>query len=339
MPPIVRNLFCISLIFLSGCAVQKALTGEYYLTGPDFETGIKKFTAAVQREPENARNHYYLGRLYLSQGNALQGQKHLARAVELAPAKADFHFWLGVAYAAMRRAELERRSYLKTLELDPNHVQALAYLGHNQMARNKLTEALVSYNRALAVQHDIPQALYNRGLIFQRLNRTPEETAAWKEYLRHYPHGALARKAVAHLNAGGDFQYRNHHIGKRLIPLASIAFEPFSATLTKTSKRALNYLGKAIMDYPNLQLRIVAYQQNNLQLARQRAHSVQTYLTTTTPALDAARIAANWFDVPETVQAGGNRFELHESVFFFTKLKPNDPQKKNTNGKTDRKTY
>jgi tetratricopeptide (TPR) repeat protein len=331
----IRLFFCCVIIVLlvSGCtqvtkgqylikgqyhAVKQTVAGQYYLDNKKYQKGIEVFREEVRAYPDNAEAHYYLGRFLLAEKQEKEALNHLKRAVELSPKKADYHFWLGVAYAANKMGDLERESYLKALEIDKNHVQALMYLGHNQLERKKYTEALQSYNKALELWPDNPSALYNRAYIMQQLGRTPEEKLAWQEYLAYYPAGAMARQAVLHLNALGDFEYRNYIIGRRTVTLKKIAFEPFAAKISEDSRPSLDLLGTIMKNNSTVSIHIVAYQKKNKELAEARAKSIKTYFIKEFKEIKPSRFTVSWFDVPERIKIDKKIFYEDESINFIT---------------------
>jgi tetratricopeptide (TPR) repeat protein len=324
----LRLLFSVVIIvLLSGCApvvkgqyhsVKQTVVGQYYLDNKKYQKGIEVFREEVRAYPDNGEAHYYLGRFLLAEENKKDALKYLKRSVELSPKKADYYFWLGVAYAANNRWDLEKNSYLKALQIDKNHVQALTYLGHNQLERKKYTEALQSYNKALELWPGNPAALYNRAYIMKQLGRTPEEKVGWQEYLAYYPSGAMARQAVLHLNALGDFEYRNYIIGRRTVTLKTIVFEPFTAKIKENSWPSLDLVGTIMKNNSSVSIHIVAYQKKNRELAEARAKSIKGYLMKEFKEIKSSRLSVSWFDVPERIKIDKKIFYADESINFIT---------------------
>ena len=182
-------------------------------------------------------------------------------------------------------------------------------------------KALGYYNRALKKDAEIPQALYNRALALRKLGRTPEEINAWKKYLDAYSDGAFARTAADYLNRYGNFEYRNHIIGKRTLTLARVDFEPSSARIREISRPSLDELAQVVAKNPQLVLHIVAYQKNNRRLAEMRAKSVKKYLMDQERRLNGSRIKVSWFDKPETVKIDQKVYRLDSAVNFIGQAK------------------
>lgn len=323
------SLLILIIIISYGCVASNAVKGklsqikyltkgEYYLEKGKYKTGIEYFKEAVKENAADPKANYYLGRCYLAEKQYKSGLKHLKTAAKLGPDNADFQFWLGVAYAANKQPRLERISYIKALSLDKKHEQALCYLGHNQFDNGELTTALATYDKALEISPANAQVLYNRALILGKLGRTPEEIAAWEIYLADYPAGGFARRAVERLNALGDFEYRNHLIGKRTVTLEKIRFQPFTAVLSKSSFPSLDLIGHILTNNQKIKLHIIAYQKNNRKLAEARSKSIKKYLIKKFPKIAKSRLKVSWFNVPAKVKVGKKFLTEDDAISFIT---------------------
>ena len=62
------NLSLIALLLLVGCVAKKMVRGEYYLSEEKYQNGIAYFHRYLKKAPEDPQAHYYLGRLYLADG-------------------------------------------------------------------------------------------------------------------------------------------------------------------------------------------------------------------------------------------------------------------------------
>jgi tetratricopeptide (TPR) repeat protein len=326
--PWLRWTMAALLLAGQGCALPEAAResfatvkhftlGEHYLDARRYREGLARFSAEVQADPTDHRARYYLGRFQLAEGQTAEALPQFREAVRLAPDNPDYHFWRGVAEAANGHGAEERRSYQKALELEPNHAQARIYLAHNLFDAHAYQQALEQYQWGLRLDPHNPQALYNRALSLGHLKRTPEELSAWRLYLADYPTGAHARQAAHHLNTRGVFDYRNYFIGRRTITLPRIRFEPFSATLTAEDRESLAYLASIVNRLPDWTLQVVAYQKNNGTLAEARAKQIKAFLAGQAPQ-SRQRIRVSWFDVPQTITMGSQRFTEDASIHFFT---------------------
>lgn len=299
-------------------ALKQNVKGNYYLENKKYREGIEAFNKEVEVNPDNAETHYYLGRFQLATDNYDAALNHLKRAVRLSPDEADYYFWLGVAYGVKKEAARERQCYLRVLEIDENHLAAMTYLGHNHFEQKEFAEALKIYQEVLDRQPENPGALFNRALILKHYGGTSEEKSAWHTYLRYYPEGPLARRAVGNLNELGDFAYRNYLIGSRTVTLKTISFEPFSSEIRTDSYPSLAVLGEILENNRKVPIHIVAYQRKNEKLARKRAKNIKEYLLQHFPEISPARLKLSWFGVSEKITSGNSVFKEDESINFIT---------------------
>ena len=314
-----RWLLLLTLVLLMpGCM---SLKGELLLKKEQYQDGIDTFKSIVQKEPENPKAQYYLGRFYLAQEKPEEALPHLKRAVQGDPAKADYHFWLGVAYWAIRDFERERKSYLQALARDPKYVPARLYLGHNFLDGGEWQEALDNYELLLRREPYNPEALYNRALALMELHRPKEEARAWKKYLQYYPEGKWALRAVDHLNQLGEFSYRNFTIGYRRVTLERIPFSPGSAKLLFQGKPSLQVLGTILSINDKISLEVACYKNGDPALAAARAKAVRDYLLKEFPKLKPFRIGTRGIGAKERIKAGSKVYLLDDTTTFITTRK------------------
>jgi len=315
-----------SLLMLSACggvqdlgsSIKYKVQGEYYLQNEKYKKGKESFEEAIRENPANDDALYYYGRFLIETEQSGKALKYLKKAVQLNPDNADYSFWLGVAYGEQGDNARERQNYQRALKLDPKHVMALINLGHNNLRQGRLQQSLENYQKALALKPYDAQALYNRALILKKLGRTPEEKVAWRQYLDFYPAGAFARRAADHLNALGDYSYRNHSLGIRNVTLTDIGFIPFTAELSGDARMSLNLVGATVANMPSGVLQVLVFQLHNLDLAKDRAQAIRSYLYEQYPVLrKEKRVRLSWFDTPEQRQLLGKTLAIDESVKFF----------------------
>jgi len=314
---------------LSGCAVTKKageqmahltnqMKGEYYLQHGEYREGIATLKKALTCHPGDANLHYHLGRFYLALDKISPAYQYFHQASDIDPSKADYYFWLGVAYGELGWLIKERQAYRVGLKLDPDHPQALIYLGNNLLRNEEYQAALDMYQRALNQDPTNAQTLYNRAYVIDKLGRTPEAITAWKIYLTNYPKGQFARRAVHHLNYHGNYEYRVYLIGKRRLVIPRIGFYPLTARIEPATEASLDPIGQILVNNPKLVLQILAYQQNNLSLAKARALQMKHGLLDRYPGIAAPRIRASWFKVPQKLSIGDRTHRLDSSIHLFT---------------------
>jgi tetratricopeptide (TPR) repeat protein len=112
----------------------------------------------------------------------------LARAI--LGVKADYFDALHlIAVISTRQQRLDEAlvSYDRALALWPDHAEALRNRGATLHKLKRFDEALASYDRALAVRPDYADALYNRGITLQELKRFDEALASYDRALAVRP--------------------------------------------------------------------------------------------------------------------------------------------------------
>ena len=309
-----------SLVAPLGCATIKG-QGAYYLESEQYEAGIKEFGKVLSQNPNDPQANYYLGRFYLAEEEPERALPFLRRAAELAPRRADYCFWLGVGHWAVRDFEAERMSYLRALAADPDYIPARLYLGHNFLDGGRPEMALRQYEKVLGLDPYNPEALYNTGLALNESRRVTEAVDAWKRYLKHYPDGKWALRAVDHLNELGDFSYRNFTIGYRRVPLEEIAFAPGSAKAISRGESSLEVIGSILKINEEIKLEIVAYLKGNSPQAAARAGAVRDWLLKSFPTIHPSRLKARGEGSAETIETGNRAYVLDETVSFVTTKK------------------
>jgi hypothetical protein len=319
----IRHYLFVAVIifFFTGCQLGTRVHGEYYLNQEKYNEGIEKFRGKLQKNPFDSAANYYMGRYLLALNRPEDALPYLKEAVALDFSNADYHFWLGVCFHGLKNSKKERASYQRAIKVNRRHTLAQLYLGHSYLENGQWKKALDAYNRVLEIDNTHPQALYNRGLVLNKLQRYPDEIAAWKEYLMYYPEGKWAILAVDHLNARGNFDYRNYSIGYRRVPLEKIRFEGLTTVLSEKTKPSLDVIGSILSNNKKIDLVIVCYKTDNKNLSKGRANSVKKYLVSTYPTIDSSRLQVSGINKPEKIKTGSKIYSLDDSVNFVTTKK------------------
>jgi tetratricopeptide (TPR) repeat protein len=320
-PIIAIRYFLIVIVVIAlfaGCQLGTRVHGEYYLNQEKYNEGIEKFREKLKNNKFDPAANYYLGRYLLALDRPGAALPYLKEAVALDFSNADYHFWLGVCFHGLNNLKSERASYQRAIKYDGRHVMANLYLGHSYLEHNHLNKALDAYERVLEIDRYHPQALYNRGLVLNKLKRYPDEIAAWQEYLKYYPEGRWAVWAVDHLNAHGNFDYRNHTIGDQKVPLIKIRFEGSTAALSEESKPWLEVIGSILSNSKRIDLVVVCYKAGNKGLANERASNIRRYLVSTFPMIEPDRLKVSGINKAEKIKTGSKTYRLDDSVKFVT---------------------
>jgi tetratricopeptide (TPR) repeat protein len=272
--------------------------------------------ALISNDMRVPEANFFMGRVFLAANQPEKALPYLEKAVALSPDLADFHFWLGVAHWALKDFSEERNQYVQAIALDQDHIPAHLYLGHNFTDRGEWEKALAQYNKTLAIDPSLPNALYNRGLALKKLGRSGEEATAWKEYLKVNQTGKWALRAAGHLNALGDFSYGIHQIGALQTVMKRPSFDSSDALLPD-SLPSLDRLGHVLENNRNLHVHVVVYCKDSHKRAFARAKAIKGYLTRQYPGADHGRVKISWFASAEKIVINDETYLLDKSVRFI----------------------
>ncbi len=320
-------LLLLSLVISSGCVVKDMgnvvkhnVTGDYFLSTEEYSRGAENFQQEVAKNPDSVLANYYYGRFLLGNKQYKEALPYLQKTTDLKPNDPNYHFWLGVVYGSLGNKSSEKKSYLAALSLKKDHLQSLIYLGHNQLESKRYKAALINYTKALKLWPASPSSLYNRALILTKLDRKPEALDGWLDYLSYYPSGAMARKAVTHLNNLDDFSFRNYTLRSRTVTVEKIYFDPLTVEIANGSHASLELVGAIFKNMKKGRLQLIVYQLNNMELARQKAIKIKTFLLKKYPEINKKDIGISWFDSPEIIKIRKKKKRIDESVNFFISL-------------------
>lgn len=150
-PEMLRLLFaCFSLACSLSAGVvpgagDDAALGRaiQFFDAKQYEESRPLLKQVLATHPDNATAHYYLGRIYLDEGDADNAVAHCKTSVEISAEVAEHHFCLGRSYGEKARrapfwmqvilAPKIRQAFETTVALDPSHRSARVGLTHFYM--------------------------------------------------------------------------------------------------------------------------------------------------------------------------------------------------------------
>lgn len=145
----------------------------------EYDAAEQDYRAVLATEPRQPDALHYLGLLLHQRGKSGEALPLMQQALVLVPANHLYHNNLaGVLEQLGRRAEAER-GYREAVRLKPDYAQGYINLGLMQAARGDHRQALVEFDRALAVDPGSYAAWYGRGEALQELSRTKEAVQAY----------------------------------------------------------------------------------------------------------------------------------------------------------------
>jgi tetratricopeptide (TPR) repeat protein len=128
-------------------------------------------------EKQNAASYHALGRLYLAERNFVKAREQLEKALQRDPNDPQLQNDMGATLL-----ELAQTSYGAERE-------------------RYFTESLQYLDRALQTNPQLPEALFNRALVYQLMLRAPEAKEAWRKYLQTDSTSPWAREAERNLKS------------------------------------------------------------------------------------------------------------------------------------------
>ena len=222
---ITLPLLLVSLAMVVGCAPagpRALLEGVRLLDQGKNAEAVEKLKNAASLLNTNARAWNYLGLAYHQTGQGAEAEKAYQRALALNHDLTEAHYNLGclwleqnrieaaktelLAYTLRRGSSVEgllklgaiqlrarepmaaEKSFNDALHLSPENPQALNGLGLARVQRQRAAEGAQFFNRALKRQPDYPPALLNLAIVSQQYLKEPQVALQkYREYLALKP--------------------------------------------------------------------------------------------------------------------------------------------------------
>jgi len=146
--------------------------GDRYRNSGNIPLALKNYQRALAIDPEFAPAHERIGIINQQQGNAMEAIASFSHAVQIDPKLLEAQLGLGNVYQQMGWAELAITHFQKALEFHPDRFLAEYHckLGDSLNERGKITEALASYERAIATNPDYADGYRAIALVYLRQN-------------------------------------------------------------------------------------------------------------------------------------------------------------------------
>ena len=125
---------------------------------------------------------------------------HLEQAVREKPTP-EAHHALGKVYLAQGKFDEAIREFEQSLSGSRNQAQVYNDLGVAQLEKGDFNHSIDSFNKALQLDGNLLDALFNRALCYEKQSRSDDAKAAWNEYLKHDSTSPWADEARQHLRA------------------------------------------------------------------------------------------------------------------------------------------
>jgi tetratricopeptide (TPR) repeat protein len=134
------------------------------------------------------------------QDNLRRAELHLAEAVRQKPTSEARHS-LGKVYLAQGKFDEAIRELEQSLSGSKKPAQVYNDLGVAWLEKREFNRSLDSFNKALQLDSNLLDALFNRAICYQKQSRLEEAKADWTEYLKRDPTSPWADEARQRLNS------------------------------------------------------------------------------------------------------------------------------------------
>ena len=212
--------------------------GKTYCNNGEYDKAIEIFKKAVELNPNDDDNYYWLGRSYYQNEQYEEAINSLLKAIQLVPNSPEYWAMLGISYgingqieeaikSLLKAAELNpddssnwynlgyayinNEQYqesieplLKATELNPDDRESWCFLGNSYLALKDNNNAVYSFERAIEINPNYSDAWNNYGVALQRLNRIDEAISAYSKALEIDPNNEMAKNNLQILQSSNE---------------------------------------------------------------------------------------------------------------------------------------
>jgi hypothetical protein len=151
----------VATLLLAGLAGRSWAQARYW-RGP-----VPLFERALELNPRDATNHYYLGTLFGHRGQIDEAIGHYRVALRINPRYAEAHGKLGLALHLQGKLDEAIVHYREAVKLEPEWAESHYRLGNALRLQGELDEAIHHYRRALKIEPESVATQHNLRLTLQ----------------------------------------------------------------------------------------------------------------------------------------------------------------------------
>ncbi len=161
------------------------------LTYNDSDGAITALEQVLEIAPECSRSLEDLGNLLLEQRRWIEALGYIEKALQTTPDNQGLLNSKGVALQRIDNLEMAEDCFQKILTQDPDNTLALNNIGALRRAQGKPEEALIFFNRALALVPDDGKIIFNRALAELI---TGDYDSGWEDYEARFTTGGSVKE-------------------------------------------------------------------------------------------------------------------------------------------------
>ncbi len=167
----------------------------YYLKN-DYKTLVSKAKEQAVMYSKDAWTLYRIAEAYTNLSEPKEALNYMKAAVEQAPYILEFRNKLGVLALANNDLGLAKQSFEFICKENPKFVSALSNLAFIYMQEGKINEADALLNRAIYLEPDYEQALFNKASIYMYHNDKASAKQVLTKVLKRDPKNTKAKQAL-----------------------------------------------------------------------------------------------------------------------------------------------
>ncbi|MFN3651519.1 MAG: tetratricopeptide repeat protein [Armatimonadota bacterium] len=180
-------------------ARQAAQTGNNTQRLRHYNSSLVELQQAVKIEPKDPRALSAMGYVCFKAGKTKDAAEWYRKALEVAPDSQAAHANLGLVLERLANPEGAIRHWREAVRLDPADAETRVLLASAYLSQGMHEEAVAEYREVLKLKQD--GSVYNNlGFALEKLSRTDEAIAAYKQAVEANP-----KLAVAHNNLGACY--------------------------------------------------------------------------------------------------------------------------------------
>ncbi len=151
----------------------------------DFKSAEDYFRDALKLEPGFFDTHNNLGVLYAETGQYDKAKSHFVEVLKnkAYPTPELAHYNLALIFIKENKKDLAISELQKSVEIAPDFLYSYLQLGLLYKDTKRYNDSLDIFQRALAIQPDIPQFIYNIAQVYELKNNRPAAVENYKKAL------------------------------------------------------------------------------------------------------------------------------------------------------------